>query len=68
MLNYGELLEQHLEVQVCSTYCSIHDLSLDRWESDWFLSKIQTRAFSTKGIKPIFYWSNQIDREFLILI
>ena len=32
----------------------LHDLSLDRRKSDWFLSYITTKKDSTKGI-PLFF-------------
>jgi len=34
---------------VCSTINFLHDLSLGRRKSDWFLSKIYAKNFSTKG-------------------
>merc|ERR1712073_271785 len=38
---------------VCSTSNVLHDLSLNRRKSDWFLSYIYLFSFSTKGIRRI---------------
>merc|ERR1712126_770748 len=38
---------------VCSTMIFLHDLSLNRRKSDWFLSSIYWYTFSTKGTKCI---------------
>lgn len=53
MLNYNYHLEKPLSELVCSTIKFVHDLSLDRRESDWFLSLNYTNSFSTKGIYHI---------------
>jgi len=36
---------------VCSTIKFLHDLSLDRRKSDWFLSWTSNITYSTRGIK-----------------
>merc|ERR1719245_2040282 len=50
MLNYSLVLVQKLDQGSLFDYFTVHDLSLDRRELDWFLSAICKRYTSTKGI------------------
>merc|ERR1712105_460402 len=44
-------VQKLIMIIVCSTKILLHDLSLNRRKSDWFLSIKNNIFFSTKGIK-----------------